>query len=65
MHNDGTTVMSFETGVKWIHELTDFAVAANEIMKRSMTVNDYVHSIKGKNWLYFLQMTRCLFSQKY
>jgi predicted ATP-grasp superfamily ATP-dependent carboligase len=51
MHNDPVHVDSFETGVKWIREVTDLPVAISEILKRRLKVGDYIKSLKGnKEW---------------
>jgi len=48
MHHEGFAVESFETGVKWFREVTDVAVVLSEMMKRTMTMRDYLQSLKGK-----------------
>jgi D-aspartate ligase len=51
IHNEQPFVESFETGVKWIREITDPAVVLVEIVKGSLTVKDYLRSMTGKKEL--------------
>ncbi|MGA7828357.1 MAG: hypothetical protein WCA04_11885 [Geobacteraceae bacterium] len=51
MHNEGFTINSFETGVKWFREITDLSIALTEILKHSMTISDYLQTLKGKKEL--------------
>jgi predicted ATP-grasp superfamily ATP-dependent carboligase len=51
MHNEGFSVESFETGIKWVREVTDFTIAMTEVLKRSMTIKDYLRSLKGEKQL--------------
>jgi predicted ATP-grasp superfamily ATP-dependent carboligase len=51
MHDEGTSVPSYETGVKWVREITDFTIGMTEILKHSLTVDDYLRSLKGKKVL--------------
>ncbi len=51
MHNEGFTIDSFETGVKWFREITDLSIVLSEILKQSMTISDYLDTLKGKKEL--------------
>ena len=51
MHNEGYTIDSFETGVKWFREVTDLTIVLTEVLKRSMTISEYLQSLKGKKEL--------------
>jgi predicted ATP-grasp superfamily ATP-dependent carboligase len=48
MHNNPASVESFETGVKWIREVTDIPVALSEILAGRLKLVDYFRSLKGK-----------------
>jgi len=51
LHNERPIVESFETGVKWVRELTDAEVVLIELAKGSLTVKDYLQSMTGKKEL--------------
>jgi len=51
MHNEGYTIDSFETGVKWFREVTDLSIVLTEVLKRSMTIREYLQSLRGKKEL--------------
>jgi len=38
----------FRIGAQWVHFYTDFAISANEILHRRMTVKEYLHSLDGE-----------------
>ncbi|OGP74747.1 MAG: hypothetical protein A2W09_02825 [Deltaproteobacteria bacterium RBG_16_50_11] len=51
MHQESLEVNSFERGVKWIRELTDVPIAISEVLKKRLSVGDYLKSLKGKKEL--------------
>jgi predicted ATP-grasp superfamily ATP-dependent carboligase len=48
MHHENPLVESFETGVKWIRELTDVIIVITEMAKGSLKFNEYLKSLTGK-----------------
>jgi D-aspartate ligase len=51
MHNENPFVENYETGVKWVRELTDFVIVLTEISKGSLKFCDYLESMKGNKEL--------------
>lgn len=51
LHNQEVRVDSFESGVKWVRELTDIPTALKEFARRRLRIGDYLKSIKGRKEL--------------
>ncbi|MHC1696755.1 MAG: hypothetical protein AB9919_01560 [Geobacteraceae bacterium] len=57
MHNEGYAIDSFETGIKWFREVTDLSIVLTELLKGSMTIREYLQSLKGKKELAVFSFT--------
>ena len=43
-----TPVTSFKENIKWIHIYTDLGIVIREVLKRNMTIRDYLSSLNCK-----------------
>ncbi len=51
MHNESVCLRSYEKGVRWIREVSDFPVAVTEIMAGRLRTGEYLRSLRGKKEL--------------